>query len=112
VVFGAQLLHFGNNVQQCRVGACALQEEQAMAHAANDVPGSRPPALPREVLAELVRDASAAANEQLSAMANRLAAAMGDMSTAGLDPQAAYRRAKAGNLLKNKALFALNVESS
>jgi hypothetical protein len=74
-----------------------------MAHAANDVPSSRPPALPREVLAELVRDAAACANEQLTAMVNRLAAAMGDMTTAGLDPQAAYRRARAGTLLKNNA---------
>jgi hypothetical protein len=74
-----------------------------MAHAANDVSRSRPPALPREVLAELVRDAAACANEQLTAMVNRLAAALGDMTTAGLEPQAAYRRARAGTLLKNNA---------
>jgi len=103
VVFEASLLPYGNNVQQCEVGAGAPQEEQAMAHAANDVPSSRPPALPREVLAELVRDAAACANEQLTAMVNRLAAAMADMTTAGLDPQAAYRRAKAGTLLKHNA---------
>ncbi len=72
-----------------------------MAHAANAPASPKPPALPREVLAELVRDACAGANEQLTGMVNRLAAAMGDMTTAGLAPQAAYRRAKAGNLLKS-----------
>jgi hypothetical protein len=72
-----------------------------MAHAANDLAAPKAPALPREVLAELVRGASTGANEQLSAMVNRLVAAMGDMTTAGLDPQAAYRRARAGQLLKN-----------
>lgn len=82
-----------------------------MAHAANDhaspvatrLAPDRAAALPREVLAELVRDISAAANEQLGAMVNRLAAALGDMTVAGLEPQAAYRRAKAGNLLKNNS---------
>jgi hypothetical protein len=103
VVFEASLLPSGNNVQQYGVGAGAPQEEPAMAHAANDASSSRPPALPRAVLAELVRDASACANEQLTAMVNRLAAAMADMTTAGLEPQAAYRRARAGTLLKNNA---------
>ena len=74
-----------------------------MAHPANDLASPKAPALPREVLAELVRDASAGANEQLGAMVNRLVAAMGDMTTAGLEPQAAYRRAKAGLLLKNNS---------
>ncbi|THC41909.1 DUF1631 family protein [Massilia sp. Mn16-1_5] len=74
-----------------------------MAHAANDHAQAKPPAPPREVLAELVRDASAAANEQLGAMVNRMVAALGDMTTGGLDPQAAYRRAKAGALLKNNS---------
>ena len=74
-----------------------------MAHAANDHAHAKPPALPREVLAELVRDASAGANEQLVAMVNRLVAALGDMTTGGLDPQAAYRRARAGTLLKNNS---------
>jgi hypothetical protein len=74
-----------------------------MAHAANDLAAPKAPALPREVLAELVREASAGANEQLTAMVNRLAAAMGDMTTAGLDSQAAYRRAKAGQLLNNNS---------
>jgi len=79
------------------------RKNQTMGHAANDHAPAKPPALPREVLAELVRDASAAANEQLGAMVNRLAAALGDMTTGGLDPQAAYRRAKAGTLLKNNS---------
>jgi len=74
-----------------------------MAHAANDQAQAKAPALPRGVLAELVRDASAAANEQLGAMVNRMVAALGDMTTGGLDPQAAYRRAKAGALLKNNS---------
>jgi hypothetical protein len=72
-----------------------------MAHAANDLAASTAPALPREVLAELVREASAGASEQLSALVSRLVAVLGDMTTAGLDPQAAYRRTKAGQLLKN-----------
>ena len=74
-----------------------------MAHAANDLASPKAPALPREVLAELVRDAAAGANEQLGAMVNRLVAAMADMTTAGLEPQAAYCRAKAGLLLKNNS---------
>jgi hypothetical protein len=80
-----------------------------MAHAANDHASpvatrlAPAPALPREVLAELVREASAAANGQLGAMVDRLVAALGDMTVAGLDPQAAYRRARAGNLLKNNS---------
>ncbi|QOL52066.1 DUF1631 family protein [Massilia litorea] len=74
-----------------------------MAHAANDLASPKAPAPPREVLAELVREASAGANEQLGAMVNRLAAAMADMTTAGLEPQAAYRRARAGQLLKNNS---------
>lgn len=72
-----------------------------MAHAANEPASSKPSALPRELLAELVRDACASAGEQLAAMADRLVAAMADMTTAGLDQQAAYRRAKAGKLLKS-----------
>ncbi|MGJ9416770.1 DUF1631 family protein [Massilia sp. CMS3.1] len=74
---------------------------QIMANAANEPASPKPPALPRGVLAELVRDACAGVNEQLTGMVNRLAAAMADMTTAGLDPQGAYRRARAGNLLKS-----------
>ncbi|MFC5460908.1 DUF1631 family protein [Massilia niabensis] len=79
-----------------------------MAHAAPQIPepDSMPvltPAPPRAVLAALVRTASAAANEQLSAMANRLVTAMLDMTSAGPDPKAAYLRTKAGNLLKSNA---------
>ena len=76
---------------------------QDMAHAANDTATSKPPALPREVLAELVRDACSDVNEQLGAMVNRLVAALGDMTTAGLDAQTAFRRVKAGNLLKSNS---------
>lgn len=61
------------------------------------------PAPPREVLAELVRTATAAVNEQLGPMVNRFAAAMLDMTSAGPDPKAAYLRTKAGNLLKSNA---------
>ncbi|KQQ97646.1 DUF1631 family protein [Massilia sp. Leaf139] len=72
-----------------------------MAHAsASPHAPAAAPALPREVLAELVRDACGAVNAQLTGMANRLVAALADMTTAGLDPQAAYRRAKAGKLLQ------------
>ena len=39
-----------------------------MATAANEAASSKPPALPREVLAELVREACADVNEQLGAM--------------------------------------------
>jgi hypothetical protein len=80
---------------------------QDMAHAANEVAkdaASRTsPALPREVLAELVRDACGKVNEQLGAMVNRLVAALGDMTTAGLDAHTAYRRVKAANLLKSNS---------
>jgi len=80
---------------------------QDMAHAANEVAkdaaSSTSPALPREVLAELVRDACGKVNEQLGAMVNRLVAALGDMTTAGLDAHTAYRRVKAGNLLKSNS---------
>src|SRR5690349_15955375 len=75
---------------------------QAMAHAAPDnIDPTTTPAAPRAVLTELVRTATAAANEQLTAMVNRIVAAMLDMTTAGNDPQAAYRRTKSGNLLKS-----------
>ena len=71
-----------------------------MAHA-TPTTSTKPPAPPREVLAELVRDACGAVNGQLTAMVDRLVAAMADMTTAGIDAQAAYRRTRAGNLLKN-----------
>ncbi len=71
-----------------------------MATAANEAASSKPPTLPREVLAELVREACADVNEQLGAMVTRLVAVLGDMTVAGLDAQTAYRRAKAANLLK------------
>jgi hypothetical protein len=80
---------------------------QDMAHAANavakDAASSKPPALPREVLAELVRDACGNVNEQLGAMVNRLVAVLGDMTVAGLDAHTAFRRVKAANLLKSNA---------
>ncbi|MBD8530180.1 DUF1631 family protein [Massilia sp. CFBP 13647] len=72
-----------------------------MATTAKHEASSKPPALPREVLAELVRDACGAVNGQLTPMVERLVAAMADMTTAGIDAQAAYRRARASNLLKN-----------
>src|SRR5690349_10274159 len=81
-----------------------LGMNQAMAHAAPDtIDPITTPAAPRAVLAELVRTARAAASEQLTAMVNRMVAAMLDMTTAGNDPQAAYRRTKSGNLLKTNA---------
>ena len=70
-----------------------------MAKAAHDPTSSKSPALPRAVLAELVREACGAVNDGLEPMATRLMAALGDMTCAGLDAQAAYRRARAGNLL-------------
>jgi len=70
---------------------------------ANDTASSMAPALPREVLAELVREACSDVNEQLGAMVNRLVAALGDMTTAGLDAHTAFRRVKAGNLLKSNS---------
>ena len=74
-----------------------------MAHVANEVASSMPPALPREVLVELVRDACGDVNGQLGSMVNRLVAALGDMTTAGLDAHTAFRRVKAGNLLKSNS---------
>ncbi|MGX4641354.1 DUF1631 family protein [Massilia sp. SYSU DXS3249] len=75
-----------------------------MAHAAPEtLDPSATPVSPREVLAELVRTALAASGEQLTAMVNRFASAMLDMTSAGPDPKAAYLRARAGNLLKNNA---------
>jgi hypothetical protein len=88
-------------MQQCPVAVQRRRKNKPMASTAHDPASPTPPVLPREVLAELVRDACAGANAQLPGMANRLAAALGDMTTAGLDPQDAYRRARAGALLKS-----------
>ena len=87
-----------------RAGALRQRLMHTMAHAAPEtLQPSSTPAPPREVLAELVRTAASAANEQLGAMVNRLVAAMLDMTSAGPDPKVAYLRAKAGNLLKGNA---------
>ncbi|WP_374011254.1 DUF1631 family protein [Massilia sp. Se16.2.3] len=75
-----------------------------MAHAPNENPSPGKTQAPqREVLAELVRTAIAMANEQLTSLATRLADAMADMTTAGNDAQVAYRRTRAGHLLKSNA---------
>jgi len=74
-----------------------------MAHAANEPASNKSPALPREVLAELVREACGNVNEQLGGMVNRLVAVLGDMTVAGLDAHTAFRRVKAANLLKGNA---------
>jgi len=55
---------------------------------------------PREVLTELVRSAARGAGEQLGAMVTRLVTVLLDLTTAGDDAQTAYRRTRAGNLLK------------
>lgn len=64
---------------------------------------STPPAPPREVVQELVRAAARAAGEQLGGLVNRLATVLLDLTTAGIDAQEAYRRTRAGNLLKSNA---------
>ena len=64
---------------------------------------SAPPAPPRVVVRELVRAATRAAGEQLGGLVNRLSTVLLDLTTAGIDAQDAYRRTRAGNLLKSNA---------
>ncbi|MCC2963364.1 DUF1631 domain-containing protein [Massilia sp. IC2-278] len=72
---------------------------------ANTETSSKPqPATPaREVVAELARNAARGAGEQLGGMVTRLVSVLLDLTTAGDDAQSAYRRTRAGNLLKTNS---------
>lgn len=66
---------------------------------------------PREVLAELVRNAARGAAEQLGGMVTRLVSVLLDLTTAGDDAQSAYRRTRAGNLLKTNSYAFIHLAS-
>ena len=75
-----------------------------MAHASTETSSSPvPPAPPREVLLELVRAAGRGAGEQLGGLVNRLVTVLLDLTAAGIDAEVAYRRTRAGNLLKSNS---------
>ena len=74
-----------------------------MAQAHTETSSNSKPIAPRAVLAELVRDAARGAGEELGAMVTRLVSVLLDLTTAGDDAQAAYRRTRAGNLLKTNS---------
>lgn len=82
----------------------ATPKDFTMAQASTGTSGTSPaPAPPREVLQGLVHAAARAAGEQLGGLVNRLATVLLDLTTAGIDAQEAYRRTRAGNLLKSNA---------
>ncbi len=74
-----------------------------MAQAHTETSISKPAPPPREVLAQLVRSAAQGASEQLGGLVTRLTTVLLDLTTAGDDAQAAYRRTRAGNLLKTNS---------
>lgn len=74
-----------------------------MAQANTETSSNSKPAQPREVLAQLVRAAARGAGEGLGGMVTRLVTVLLDLTTAGDDAQAAYRRTRAGNLLKTNS---------
>ena len=79
-------------------------KEFTMAQANTETSSNTKPATPpREVLAELVRNAARGAAEQLGGMVTRLVSVLLDLTTAGDDAQSAYRRTRAGNLLKTNS---------
>ena len=83
-----------------------------MAHAFTETSSSPvPPAPPREVLLELVRAAALGAGEQLGGLVNRLAAVLLDLTAAGIDADVAYRRTRAGNLLKSNSYAFIHLAS-
>lgn len=75
-----------------------------MAQATTETSSKAQPATPaREVVAELARNAARGAGEQLGGMVTRLVSVLLDLTTAGDDAQSAYRRTRAGNLLKTNS---------
>ncbi len=75
-----------------------------MAQATTETSSKVQPATPaREVVAELARNAARGAGEQLGGMVARLVSVLLDLTTAGDDAQSAYRRTRAGNLLKTNS---------
>ncbi|WP_305821434.1 DUF1631 family protein [Massilia brevitalea] len=75
-----------------------------MAQATTETSSKIQPATPaREVVAELARNAARGAGEQLGGMVARLVSVLLDLTTAGDDAQSAYRRTRAGNLLKTNS---------
>lgn len=72
---------------------------------------TKPATPPREVLAELVRNAARGAAEQLGGMVTRLVSVLLDLTTAGDDAQSAYRRTRAGNLLKTNSYAFIHLAS-
>jgi hypothetical protein len=78
-------------------------KEFTMAQANTETSSNSKPAQPREVLAQLVRAAARGAGEGLGGMVTRLVTVLLDLTTAGDDAQAAYRRTRAGNLLKSNS---------
>ena len=79
-------------------------KEFTMAQANTETSSKAQPATPaREVVAELARNAARGAGEQLGGMLTRLVSVLLDLTTAGDDAQSAYRRTRAGNLLKTNS---------
>ena len=94
-----------------REGAWA-PKDSIMAHASTETSSSPvPPAPPREVLLELVRAAARGAGEQLGGLVNRLVTVLLDLTAAGIDADAAYRRTRAGNLLKSNSYAFIHLAS-
>lgn len=86
-------------------------KEFTMAQATTETSSNSKPAQPREVLAQLVRSAARGAGEQLGAMVTRLVTVLLDLTTAGDDAQSAYRRTRAGNLLKTNSYAFIHLAS-
>ena len=82
-----------------------------MAQATETSSKNKPAPAPREVLDELVRSAAHGAGEQLSGMVNRLVTVLLDLTLAGDDAQDAYRRTRAGNLLKSNSYAFVHLAS-
>lgn len=83
-----------------------------MAQASSETSSTpEPPAPPREVLLELVRAAARGAGEQLGGLVNRLATVLLDLTAAGINAELAYRRTRAGNLLKSNSYAFIHLAS-
>jgi len=98
-----------NNVES----GASTPKESTMAQATTETSSNAQPAppQPRDVLAELVRNAARAAGGQLGDMVTRLVAVLLDLTTAGDDAQSAYRRTRAGNLLKTNSYAFVHLAS-
>ncbi|XYJ12468.1 DUF1631 family protein [Telluria sp. B2] len=84
----------------------------ASTDASTGIPGTPvPPAPPRGVLLELVRAAAQGAGEQLGGLVNRLVTVLLDLTAAGIDAEAAYRRTRAGKLLKSNSYAFIHLAS-